>query len=61
VKGHFKKRGASWYYWAELDPGPDGERRQQSKGGFRTRKDAERAFADLRDDMRRGAYVSNSS
>jgi integrase len=60
VKGHFKKRGASWYYWAELDPGPDGRRRQQSKGGFRTRKDAERAFAELRDDVRRGAHVSAS-
>jgi len=22
VKGHFKKRGASWYYWVELERGP---------------------------------------
>jgi hypothetical protein len=36
VAGHFKKRGASWYFWVELDPGPDGRRRQLSRGGFKT-------------------------
>jgi len=60
VKGHFKKRGASWYYWVELERGPDGQRRQKSRGGFKTRKDAERAFAELRDEVRRGAYIEPS-
>lgn len=60
MKGHFKKRGSSWYYWVELDRGPDGQRRQKSRGGFKTRKDAERAFGELRDEVRRGAYVEPS-
>ena len=60
MKGHFKKRGASWYYWVELERGPDGQRRQKSRGGFKTRKDAERAFAELRDEVRRGAYIEPS-
>ena len=60
MKGHFKKRGASWYFWVELERGPDGQRRQKSRGGFKTRKDAERAFAELRDEVRRGAYVEPS-
>jgi integrase len=60
VKGHFKKRGASWYYWVELERGPDGQRRQKSRGGFKTRKEAERAFAELRDEVRRGAYIEPS-
>jgi integrase len=60
VKGHFKKRGASWYYWVELERGPGGERRQKSRGGFKTRKEAERAFGELRDEVRRGAYVEPS-
>ncbi len=60
MKGHFKKRGTSWYYWVELERGPDGQRRQKSRGGFKTRKDAERAFAELRDEVRRGAYVEPS-
>jgi hypothetical protein len=60
VKGHFKKRGASWYYWVELERGPDGQRQQKFRGGFKTRKDAEHAFAELRDEVRRGAYVERS-
>ncbi|MGQ0826745.1 MAG: tyrosine-type recombinase/integrase [Actinomycetota bacterium] len=60
MQGHFKKRGASWYFWIELEPGPDGARNQKSLGGFKTRKEAERAFADMRNDLRRGAYVEPS-
>ena len=60
MKGHFKKRGASWYFWIELDPGPDGSRKQRSRGGFKTRKEAERAFAEFRDDIRRGTFVEPS-
>src|SRR3989442_902758 len=60
MKGHFKKRGASWYFWVELEPGPDGRRRQKSRGGFETRKGAERAFAELRDEVRRGVYTEAS-
>ncbi len=60
MRGHFKKRGASWYFWVELEPGPDGKRRQKSRGGFKTRKEAERAFAELRDEIRRGSYVEPS-
>jgi Arm domain-containing DNA-binding protein len=41
-EGHFKKRGTAWYFWVELEPGPDGKRRQKSRGGFKTRNDAER-------------------
>jgi integrase len=57
VKGHFKKRGERWYFWAELEPGPDGKRRQTSRGGFKTRKEAEAAFAELRNEVRLGSYV----
>ena len=37
-----------------------GRRRQKSRGGFKTRKEAERAFAELRDEVRRGAFVEPS-
>src|SRR4051812_40301702 len=57
VKGHFKKRGESWYFWAELEPDADGKRRQKSKGGFKTRREAERAFAEFRNQVRSGLYV----
>ncbi len=60
MKGHFKKRGEKWYFWAELDAGPDGKRRQVSRGGFRTRREAEAAFAVYRDEVRRGGHVDTS-
>jgi integrase len=58
VEGHFKKRGERWYYWVELERDLDGKRRQVSKGGFRTRKEAEKAFAELRDQIRQGNFVA---
>ena len=60
MKGHSKKRGEKWYFWAELDPGPDGKRRQVSRGGFRTRREAEAGFAVYRDEVRRGGHVDTS-
>lgn len=60
MKGHFKKRGASWYFWIELEPGPDGMRKQKTRGGFKTRRDAEHAFAEFRDEVRRGTFVEPS-
>jgi integrase len=57
VQGHFKKRGDRWYFWVELDRDADGKRHQLSRGGFRTRKEAEKAFAEARDEIRRGDFV----
>jgi integrase len=58
--GHFKKRGDRWYFWVELEPGLDGKRRQYSRGGFKTRKEAEKAYAEVRDQVRRGEFVTPS-
>jgi integrase len=57
VRGHFKRRGERWYFWAELEPSATGKRRQVSRGGFATRKEAEAAFAGFRDQVRTGTYV----
>jgi integrase len=57
VRGHFKRRGERWYFWAELETSATGKRRQVSRGGFATRKEAEAAFAVVRDQVRTGAYV----
>jgi integrase len=58
VRGHFKKRGDRWYFWVELERDPDGKRRQLSRGGFRTRKEAEHAYAEVRDQLRLGSFVA---
>lgn len=57
MRGHFKKRGDRWYFWVELPPGPDGSRRQKSMGGFATRRQAEEAYAALRDRLRTKGYL----
>jgi integrase len=61
MRGHFKKRGDRWYFWAELEPSATGRRRQVSRGGFRTRKEAETAFAAFRDQIRSGTYVERDT
>ena len=60
MKGHFRKRGGKWYFWAELGTDGDGKRQQVSRGGFRTRREAEAAFAAMRDELRKGTFVSET-
>ena len=60
MKGHFCKRGDKWYFWAELGTDGDGKRQQVLRGGFRTRREAEAAFAAMRDELRKGTFVSES-
>jgi len=41
MKGHVSKRGKAWAYWFDIDPDPlTGKRRQLTKTGFRTEKEA---------------------
>lgn len=41
MKGHVSKRGKSWAYWFDIDPDPlTGKRRQATKSGFKTSKEA---------------------
>jgi hypothetical protein len=58
MRGSVVKRGASYSVVVELDRDPDtGKRRQRWHSGYRTKRDAERALAELIDALRRGAYV----
>ncbi|MBU9723650.1 MULTISPECIES: tyrosine-type recombinase/integrase [Bacillaceae] len=73
MKGYYKRRnckcddpkkcscGKSWTYWVDIGPDPKtGERRQESKGGFKTRKDAEDAVAALITDVKQGTFIKES-
>ena len=55
-RGNVAKRGATWTYYVYVTGG-DGRRRQVSKGGFRTRKDAEAARVEALNAMRSGTWV----
>ncbi|MDQ0254138.1 integrase [Evansella vedderi] len=73
MKGYYKRRncecddpkkcscGKSWTFWVDVGPDPKtGERRQISKGGFKTKKDAEDAVAALITDVKQGTFIKES-
>ena len=63
MRGHIykPKGGASWYYIVDVGRDPQtGKRKMRKKGGFRTRKEAERALAELISQVHRGGYVEPS-
>src|SRR6266511_3652180 len=58
MRGHVHRRGRTWSYVVDVGRDPaTGRRRQQTKGGFATRKAAEQALADVVRDVGRGTYV----
>jgi integrase len=74
MKGYYKRRncvcddpkkcscGKSWTYWVDIGLDPKtGERRQKSKGGFKTRKEAEDAVAALITDVKQGTFIKESN
>jgi Arm DNA-binding domain len=59
MRGHAYKRGASWTVVYD-EPGQDGKRRQRSKGGFATRRDAQRFLTDTLARLGAGSYATRA-
>jgi integrase len=55
-RGNVRKRGTTWTYYVYVTGG-DGTRRQVSKGGFRTRKEAEAARIKALSTLQDGTWV----
>jgi integrase len=61
MKGHVSKRGKTWAYWFDIDPDPlTGKRRQQTKSGFKSERDAWKACRAAMADYEKGHVVSSS-
>jgi integrase len=65
VRGHVAKRGSRWAYVVDVDvdDGVDpvsGKRRQRTKGGFGTEKEADAARRDMPGMVEAGTYVSTT-
>jgi integrase len=61
MKGRVYRRGGTWSYRFDIDPDPlTGRRRQTSKGGFRTEREAWQACRAAMRDYERGRYVRQS-
>jgi integrase len=60
MRGHAYKRGTSWTVVYDEQPDDTGKRRQRSKGGFATRKQAERFLTDTLGRLDSGSYAQPS-
>jgi integrase len=61
MKGHVSKRGKSWAYWFDIDPDPlTGRRRQQTKSGYTSDKEAWKACHAAIADYEKGHLVRAS-
>lgn len=57
MSGTVQKYGSSWRIRYDAGYHPDGRRRQVSKGGFRTRREAEEALTEVRERVRTGVFT----
>jgi integrase len=61
MKGHVSRRGKTWAYWFDIDPDPlTGKRRQQTRSGFKSEKEAWRECRTAIADYERGRPVTAS-
>lgn len=59
MRGHIAKRGATWTVTYD-EPAVDGKRRQRSKGGFATKRDAQTFLTETLSRLAGGTYSSPS-
>jgi integrase len=57
MRGHAYKRGASWTVVYDEQADDDGKRRQRSKGGFATKREAETFLTDTLGRIAAGSYA----
>ena len=58
ARGRVLKRGSTWSYI--IDVGTPQDRKQRWRGGFRTKREATSALADIQSSLDRGEYVEQS-
>lgn len=56
MRGHTYKRGSTWTVVVDLGRDENGKRQQKSKGGFKTKKEAEKALNELIVTIEKGDY-----
>jgi hypothetical protein len=61
MRGSVRKRGSTWTWYLDAPPDPvTGRRRQASKGGFRTKREAQDALNETLARLREGTFVPPS-
>ncbi|GAF14889.1 integrase [Bacillus sp. JCM 19046] len=60
MKGYFRKRGNTWSFTIDIGRDPaTGKRLQRTKGGFKTKKEAQNHCASLIDQLNKGVSFDN--
>ena len=57
MRGHIRKRGRSWTLVIDTGVDESGRRKQQWRGGFATKREAERALAESIRALETGSYI----
>jgi integrase len=57
MRGHVKQRGSTWAFWADAGRDENGKRKQITKGGFTTKREAERALNAVIGRLNEGSYI----
>jgi integrase len=61
MKGYFRKRGTKWSFSIDVGRDPEtGKRKQKTVSGFKTKKEAEKACAEMITKIEKGEYVEES-
>lgn len=60
MAGTIRKDGATWCYVVDVGKDANGKRLQKKKRGFRTKKEAQIALAEVVHELSKGTYVSPS-
>ncbi len=62
MKGYFRKRGDTWSFTIDVGQDPvTGKRKQKTKGGFPTKKEAQLAAAKMIQELADGVYIEEKN
>lgn len=61
MKGYFRKRGKTWSVTYDVGVDKYGKRKQKSKGGFKTKREAQEFLAEVQYDLKRGYTLEDSN
>lgn len=58
MKGYVRKRGSKWSFTVDIGKDPlTGKRKQKTSGGFKTKKEAEKALNELQYEVEKGIWI----
>lgn len=61
MKGYFRKRGSKWSFSIDVGRDPEtGKRKQKTVSGFKTKKEAEKACAEMILQIEKGSFIQPS-